>query len=130
MFHVAGASNIKIEGLVLESGRGNAIFINSLKFGGEIRSKSNNILVENCIIRNFNQWGVIIQNAQNSTVNNCHIYSMGAGGVKLGNETRSFNLVNENLITDYLDWIWPKINSISSIRIGTSNAILHLIYYL
>ena len=45
MFHVIGASNIKIEGLVLESGRGNAIFINSLKFGGEIKSKSNNILV-------------------------------------------------------------------------------------
>ena len=101
MFHVIGASNIKIEGLVLESGRGNAIFINSLKFGGEIKSKSNNILVENCIIRNFNQWGVIIQNSQNSTVNNCDIYNMGAGGVRLGIEKKSFNLVKENnLVTN------------------------------
>ena len=96
MFHVVGASNIKIEGLILEFGRGNAIFINSPKLDGEISIKSDNILVENCIIRNFNQWGVIIQNAQNSTVNNCRIYNMGAGGVKLGNETRSFSLVNEN----------------------------------
>ena len=27
MFHIVGASNIKIEGLILESGRGNAILL-------------------------------------------------------------------------------------------------------
>lgn len=96
MIRMIGASNIKIEGIVLESGRGNAINILSQTQGKNVITLSNNIRIENCTIRNFNQWGVLVQGVHNATINNCHIYNLGGGGVKLGEDSKSFSLVKEN----------------------------------
>lgn len=96
MINIKGASNIRIEGLVLESGRGNGINIVNDARWKKVITQSNNIVVESCTIRNFNQWGILVQGPFNSKVNNCHIYNLGAGGVKLGKDVKSFKLEKEN----------------------------------
>ncbi len=96
MIEIKGASNITIDGLVLESGRESAISVINTKQYKKVLSRSENIRIQNCMIRNFNQWGVLVQGAHNSIVDRCHIYNMGAGGVKLGIELRQFSLVKEN----------------------------------
>ena len=98
MLKLVGVANVKIEGIVFESGRENAIVVNSAIKNKKIVSQTSNIVIENCTIRNFNQWGVLVQGVKSSLVNNCHIYNMGAGGVKLGSDTKSFSLVKENNI--------------------------------
>ncbi len=96
MISVKGASNVVIEGMVLESGRETAIRIDNIVQKKKVVARSTNIRIENCMIRNFNQWGVLVQGAHNTVVNGCHIYNMGAGGVKLGVEAKSYSLVKEN----------------------------------
>ncbi|MBG7630469.1 MAG: right-handed parallel beta-helix repeat-containing protein [Bacteroidetes bacterium] len=96
MVKIVGASNVKIDGIVFESGRENAIVAKNVIKNEVVAVQSSNIIVENCTIRNFNQWGILIQGPKNSKVNNCHIYNMGAGGVRLGNDAKSFSLIKEN----------------------------------
>lgn len=96
MIELEGASHVKIEGLVLESGRGNAINVINEQQWKKVLTQSTHVTIENCTIRNFNQWGVLVQGPHNSLVNNCHIYNLGAGGVKLGSDLKSFSLVKEN----------------------------------
>ena len=98
MINIKGASNVRIEGLVLESGRGNGINIVNDTRWKKIITQSNNVIVNNCVIRNFNQWGVLVQGPFNSEVKNCHIYNLGAGGIKLGKDVKSFELIKENNI--------------------------------
>ena len=44
--------------------------------------------------------GSYYSNSQNSTVNNCHIYNMGAGGVKLGMKQGALIVKENNLVTN------------------------------
>ena len=96
MFELVGASHVKIEGLVLESGMGNGIIVENEKQWKKIIKQSFNVQISNCTIRNFNQWGVLIQGPKQSKVDGCHIYNLGAGGVKLGNDFKEFSLDREN----------------------------------
>lgn len=98
MLEIIGASNIKVEGLVLESGMGNAIVVNNEKQWKKVLTQSFNVEISNCTIRNFNQWGVLVQGPKQSKVNGCHIYNLGAGGVKLGYDYKDFSLDRENNI--------------------------------
>ena len=86
MFSISGASGITLENLVIEAG---------LKNGIVIDDTSSNTLVNKCIIRNFNQWGVRVLGT-NNVVDNCEVYNVGGGGVKLGLENKTFHLTPEN----------------------------------
>ncbi|MBG7630116.1 MAG: right-handed parallel beta-helix repeat-containing protein, partial [Bacteroidetes bacterium] len=86
MFSISGASGITLENLVIEAG---------LKNGIVIDDTSSNTLVNKCIIRNFNQWGVRVLGT-NNVVDNCEVYNVGGGGVKLGLEKKTFHLTPEN----------------------------------
>jgi hypothetical protein len=96
MIVVEGASNLMIQGLVLESGRESAIRVKNKNQGARVIARSHDVTIKNCTIRNFNQWGVLVEKAHNTLVDRCHIYNLGAGGVKLGIEAKQFSLEKEN----------------------------------
>ncbi len=85
MLSISNAANIRIENITLEAGLKNGIVIDN----------SENITIDNSIIRNFNQWGIRVEGTDN-LVNNCELYNLGAGGVKLGLENKTFHLTKEN----------------------------------
>jgi hypothetical protein len=90
MLSIKNASGITLENITFQAGLKNGIIIEN----------SSDILIDNSIIRNFNQWGVRII-GENNTVNNCELYNLGAGGVKLGLENKTFHLSKENNVVQH-----------------------------
>ncbi len=67
------ASNITLQGIIIEATRGNAIEIS----GGEGNR------ITGCIIRNIGNWGVIISGGKNNGIESCDITDTGDGGISL-----------------------------------------------
>ena len=122
MISITNAANITIENITIEAGLKNGIVIGA----------SENIKIENSIIRNFNQWGVRIEGTEN-LVNNCELYNLGAGGVKLGLENKTFHLTKENNVVQNSkihNFAWDQKSQVPGITLSGcgNNALQNEIY--
>lgn len=73
LLHIESASNVKVENLVFEQARGDAIIVKD----------SENIVMERCIIRNVGNRGAVITGSRNSGLREVEIDQVGEGGVVL-----------------------------------------------
>ncbi|HOK80750.1 MAG TPA: right-handed parallel beta-helix repeat-containing protein [bacterium] len=101
-FVIKNASNIKIENIVFEHSRKEAIVI----------SDSKNIVVDNCIFRNLGGWAINARNVNNTEIENCEIYNTGEGGIFLeGGDRKTLTPGNNEIINNHIyDYsLWIKI---------------------
>lgn len=68
---INNASYVTLYGLTIESGRCNGVSVN----GGD------NILIDQCVVREMGDTGVVIDGAKNSGIQNSVVYDLGARGV-------------------------------------------------
>jgi len=111
MFSIVGATGIILENLVIEAG---------LKNGIVVDDASSNNSIDKCIIRNFNQWGIRILGT-NNVVDNCEVYNVGGGGVKLGLEKKTFHLDAENNVVQNStihDIAWDQKSQVPGITLS------------
>ena len=99
MFNIRDASNLRIDGLDLESGRGGGVEI----LGGS------QTWVQGCLIRNFGTFGISIWAARDSGVTGCDLTGLGEFGIALiGGErktlTPTYLLAENNHIWAYSRW--------------------------
>lgn len=73
LLRIESASNVKVENLVFEQARGDAIIVKD----------SENIVMERCIIRNVGNRGAVITGSRNSGLREVEIDQTGEGGVVL-----------------------------------------------
>ncbi len=78
LIRIAGASNVVVEGLVLEATRASAV---------EIRGGGSNRVV-GCLIRNIGNSGVVIEGGRGHGVQSCDVFDTGDGGVNLSGGDR------------------------------------------
>ena len=71
-------SHVRLEGLILEAGRGTGVIIR----GGSHSS------VVNCVVRNLGSWGVRVEGGTGHRVEGCHLYGLGDGGIALSGGDR------------------------------------------
>jgi len=95
LFRLENAYNITFEGITLENTRGNGIYATSGKY----------VTIDNCVVRNIGNGGVII-NAKESKVVNSDIYAIGGTAVRVSagsNEklTAGNVVVKNNKIHDF-----------------------------
>lgn len=73
LLRIESAANVKVENLVFEQARGDAIIVKD----------SENIVLERCIIRNVGNRGAVITGSRNSGLREVEIDQAGEGGVVL-----------------------------------------------
>ena len=73
LFRLSDVSNITIQGLIIEDGRGSGIVVNDGK----------NVRITACTIRNMGNWAVRITGGAHDGVAGCDIYQTGQGGIHL-----------------------------------------------
>jgi len=78
LIHMAGASYIEIRGLTIECGRADGV---------RIEDGTNN-RIEECVVRNLGNCGVVVNGGTNHGVANCLIYGTGDGGISLSGGDR------------------------------------------
>ena len=78
LIDVQGASDISIEKLTLENGRGDGVDIKD----------SSRVRVAGCTLRNLGNWGAVIEGGEASGVISSNIYGTGGGGVRIAGGDR------------------------------------------
>lgn len=96
---IKGASNLRLEGLIVEICRGKAIEI----------SDCVNVVVAGCIVRNVGTYAVTIDGGESCGLQSCDIYATGDGAVSLGGGNRkdltpAHNFVVNCHIYDFSRW--------------------------
>ena len=101
LIDVRGASDISIEKLILENGRGDGVDIED---GVRVR-------VAGCTLRNLGNWGAVVQSGADSGVISGDIYATGAGGIRItGGDRKTLtaarNYAVNNHIHDFARWVF------------------------
>ena len=95
MVEMNNSSNITLQGLSFEEGRGSAISI----------SDGNNCLVSNCRIERFGEDGIHIKDGASHGVSGCLLRTFGCGGIKIkGGDRKELIPANhfvENTVVEY-----------------------------
>lgn len=96
---LAGASHVRLEGLILEDGRGDGVRVTD---GADCR-------VTGCVIRNLGGLGVRIRGGRDHRVRSCDVYGTGEGAVALAGGDRATltpcgHAAENNDLHDYARW--------------------------
>ena len=95
MVEMKNASNITLQGLSFEEGRGSAISIN----------EGNNCLVSDCRIERFGEDGIHIEEGARHGISGCLLRTFGCGGIKITGGDRNTlipaNHFVENTVVEY-----------------------------
>ncbi|MGB9642781.1 MAG: right-handed parallel beta-helix repeat-containing protein [Candidatus Ratteibacteria bacterium] len=100
-FEISRASNIRIENIVFEDSRKEAVVIS----GGE------NIVVDQCIFRNLGSWAIKAHDVKETRIENCEIYNIGEGGILLeGGERKTLTPGNNEIVNNHIHGysLWIK----------------------
>lgn len=115
MFRINGDSDVEIQHLDLEDGRGGGIVIE----GGRRN------WIRHCVIRNFGRFGVDISGASDSGVSACDLTGLGEGGISLsGGDRKSLTpahlVASDNHLWSYSRWCRTYRPAISLAGVGNA----------
>jgi len=122
LIHMAGASYIEIRGLTIECGRADGV---------RIEDGTNN-RIEECVVRNLGNYGVVVNGGTNHGVANCLIYGTGDGGILLSGGDRkklvpSGHYARNNHIHHIARWsrCYAPAISMTGVGIRIANNLIH-----
>jgi hypothetical protein len=122
LIHIVGASYIEIRGLTIECGRADGVRIEDGK----------NNRVEECIIRNLGNNGVVVNGGTDHGAANCTIYGTGDGGISLSGGDRktltpSGHYARGNHIHHIARWsrCYAPAISMTGVGIQAANNLIH-----
>jgi hypothetical protein len=122
LIHMAGASYIEIRGLTIECGRADGV---------RIEDGTNN-RIEECVVRNLGNYGVVVNGGTNHGVANCLIYGTGDGGISLSGGNRkklapSGHYARNNHIHHIARWsrCYAPAISMTGVGIQAANNLIH-----
>ncbi len=96
VLHINGASNVTVEGLIVECGAGTGIRVD----GGE-----NNRIV-GCTVRSMGMEGIVVEGGTKHTVENCEVYETGTAGVSMsGGDRKTLTPSGHEILNNHIHHI-------------------------